>query len=56
MYALTGKSLNFRQFINYSYPELRLQRQKKTFDLTTIFQIILIKKPDEKTNTAGVAA
>jgi hypothetical protein len=24
MYALTGKSLNFRQLINYSYPELRL--------------------------------
>jgi hypothetical protein len=24
MYALTGKSLSFRQFINYSYPELRL--------------------------------
>jgi hypothetical protein len=24
MYALTGKSLNLRQFINYSYPELRL--------------------------------
>jgi hypothetical protein len=25
MYALTGKLLNLRQFINYSYPELRLE-------------------------------
>jgi hypothetical protein len=31
MYALTGKLLNFRQFINYSYPELRLKESGLIF-------------------------
>jgi hypothetical protein len=34
MYALTGKSLNIRQFISYSYPELRLLTATLPFSST----------------------
>jgi hypothetical protein len=43
MDALTGKSLNFRQFINYSYPELRLSGDVFLFQFILYIPYILLR-------------